>query len=460
MIPIALDDLAQALGVPGSGVDITVRGVSIDTRAVAPGDVFFAIPGDRIDPHTLLHEAENAGAVALVVENAGVEASVPTILVNDSLEALGRFAHWYWSDRLTCRTIGITGSSGKTTTKDLVAQVLASHGTTVSPQGSFNTEVGVPVTILAAEPNTRFLVLEMAMRGIGHIAYLARIAAPDIAVVTNVGHAHVGLLGGIDQVAIAKGELVEGMNPDGVAILNADDPRVVAMRARTRARVVTFGLSPEADIRGDRVRTTPTTLQFDIIDRRIDASASVEIGFVGEHNVSNALAAIAVGIECGMTLHAAAEAMNGAQPRSSMRMQLVRGARGVIFVNDAYNANPESMKSALTSVAHMDGRRWAVLGEMRELGEFADALHAEVGRHVAMSGIDRLVCIGEGTRPMHRAASDLGVESLWLPSTDDAIPVLRAELEPGDAVLVKASRSVGLERIVAALEHDEGGAAG
>lgn len=459
MIPISLGDLARAVGVTAPVPDVRVRGVSIDTRTVVAGDVLFAIPGERVDPHSLLTEAEAAGAAALVVERAGTETSVPVIVVDDSLEALGRLAHWYWSERLTCQTIGITGSSGKTTTKDLVAQVLEPYGPTVWPQGSFNTEVGVPLTILAAEPGTRFLVLEMAMRGTGHIAYLTRIASPDVAIVTNVGHAHVGLLGGIDQVAVAKGELIEGMNPDGVAILNADDPRVMAMRSRTHARVVTFGLSADADVRADHVLATTGTLQFDVIDQRVMAHTSVEIGFVGRHNVLNALAAIAVGIECGMTPQAAAEALNGARPRSSMRMERVPGARGVTFINDAYNANPESMKSALTSVGDMEGRRWAVLGEMRELGEFADALHADVGRHAAEAGIDHLVCIGEGTRPMHQAAVAQGAESLWLPNTDDAIEVLRAGLEPGDVVLVKASRSVGLERIVTALSRDEGGAA-
>ncbi|MBM3669320.1 MAG: UDP-N-acetylmuramoyl-tripeptide--D-alanyl-D-alanine ligase [Actinobacteria bacterium] len=460
MIPIPLAELEQAMGAPVSGVDIAVRGISVDTRTVVPGDAFFAIPGARVDPHQLLADAESAGAAALVVERTASEVSVPTIVVENSLEALGHFAHWYWRNRLTCRTIGITGSSGKTTTKDLIAQVLRSYGPTVWPEGSLNTEVGVPLTIVAADQHTRFLVLEMAMRGLGHISYLTRIAAPDVAVVTNVGHAHVGLLGGIDQVAIAKGELVEGMNPDGVAILNADDSRVIAMHTWTRARMVTFGLSSSADIRGERVRSTARSLQFDVIDQRTGERTAVGIEYIGEHNVSNSLAAIAVGIECGMTLMSAAEALNGAQPRSAMRMELVPGAQGVTLINDAYNANPESMKSALTAVVQMNGRSWAVLGEMRELGEFSEALHADVGRHAAESGLDHLVCIGEGTRPMHEAASDRGVESLWLPSTEEAIPVLRARLTPGDVVLVKASRSVGLDRIVTALAQDEGGAAG
>jgi UDP-N-acetylmuramoyl-tripeptide--D-alanyl-D-alanine ligase len=459
MIPILLSDVARAVGASVPSDDVPVRGVSIDTRTLETGDVFFAIPGERVDPHTLLAQAEASGAVAVVVERADTGTSVPAILVDDSLKALGLFAHWYWTEQLTCRAIGITGSSGKTTTKDMVAQILESHGPTVWPRGSLNTEVGVPLTILEAETGTRFLVLEMAMRGLGHIAYLTRLASPDIAVVTNVGHAHVGLLGGIEQVAIAKGELIEGMNPGGTAILNADDARVMAMRSKTDARVVSFGLSEVADIRGDRVLATPTTLQFDVSDQRSGATASVDIEFVGEHNVSNALAAIAIGIECGMTLQACAEALNGAHPRSSMRMQLVPGVRGVTFVNDAYNANPESVKSALTSVRNMAGRRWAVLGEMRELGKFADILHADVGRHASEADIDRLVCIGEGTHPMHQAALAQGVESLWLPNVDDAIAVLRAGLEPGDVVLVKASRSVGLERIVTALANDEGGAA-
>lgn len=459
MMEVSLADIARALG--AESLDGTrVTGVSVDTRTLVPGDIFFAVPGARVDPHDVVDQAVTAGASALVVQRPVPAASIPTITVENTMEALGKLAHWYWSERLSCTTIAITGSSGKTTTKDMIAQILSSAAPTVSPQGSFNTEIGVPLTILAADDHTRFLVLEMGMRGLGHISYLTGIATPDIAVVTNVGHAHVGVLGGIDQIALAKGELVEGVNRMGVALLNADDPRVRGMGSRTEARIVTYGRSPEADITAHGVVIGPSGVTFEVTQRRTGLTTSLPIDYVGEHNVSNALAAIAVGLECGLTLEAAATALAHARPRSAMRMEVHTGKQGITIINDAYNANPESMKAAIDSLAAWQGRRWAILGEMRELGDRSQDLHADVGRYVAAQGIERLVCIGEGTRPLHVSATERGVDSLWLPDADDALQTLRTNLRSGDIALVKASRSVGLDRIVTELLMDQGGEAG
>lgn len=457
MMTVSLVDLARSMDAVAPADAVEVSGVSVDTRTLAPGDVFFAIPGARVDPHDLVGQAVEAGACAVVVQRPDVESTVPVIAVADTQESLGRFAHWYWQGILSCTTVAITGSSGKTTTKDMIARILSSAAPTAWSQGSFNTEIGVPLTILLADDATRYLVLEMGMRGRGHISYLTGIATPDIAVVTNVGHAHVGMLGGIEQIALAKGELVEGVNPRGVAVLNADDPRVHAMASRTEARIVTYGRSPESDIAADGVAIGPSGLVFDVHDRRTGGSVSLAIDYVGEHNVSNALAAITVGLECGLSLESASTALEHATPRSAMRMEVHEGKHGITIINDAYNANPESMKAAIDSLAAWDGRRWAVLGEMRELGDLSEELHADVGAYAAERGINRLVCIGEGTRPLHAAANERGAESLWLPDADAALHALRADLRRGDIVLVKASRSVGLERVVDALLADQGG---
>lgn len=458
MTPLTLADVAVALHAQvGRGEECTLRGVSIDTRTVRPGDLFFAIPGARIDPHDLIHEAVAAGAAAVVVQRDLGALAVPNLRVDDSQVALADLARWYWQTRLNCITIGITGSSGKTTTKDMIAQILESAGPTVAPQGSFNTEVGVPLTVLAAEPETRFLVLEMGMRGHGHIEYLTRIATPDVAVVTNVGHAHVGMLGSIDEIARAKSELITGLSPRGVAILNADDARVLAMQELTSAQVISFGRSDRADIRAERIRVQGTSTRFRVVDKRDGSEAAVSLAFPGEHNVANALAAVAAARACGIDLTAAAGALGTARLRSAMRMEVLSTDSGIVVINDAYNANPESTRAAVDALVSMSGRTWAVLGEMRELGEESPMLHAEIGRYVAERGVSRLICVGEGTRPTHEEASRRGMDSLWLPEADDAVEVLRAELSAGDVVLVKASRSIGLESVVHSLVSAEGG---
>lgn len=459
MMPITLGQVCEALDTAQPSDDsLMVQGVSVDTRTLRRGDIFFAIPGERVDPHELISDARTAGAVAAVVERAIPSDSLPHILVPNAQVALGQLAHWYWRERLSCTTIGITGSSGKTTTKDMIAQVLETYGATVSPQGSFNTEVGVPLTILAADDSTRFLVLEMGMRGIGHIAYLTRIATPDIAVVTNVGHAHVGMLGSVDQIAVAKGELIEGLSPEGIAVLNADDPRVVGMSTRTTARALTFGRSIDADVQASDIEVSDTEVLFHVVDHRDGSAANARLRYVGEHNVSNAVAALCVGLSCGMTLDGAVAALSHAQPRSAMRMDVIRTKSGCVVINDAYNANPESMSAALHSLGSMPGRRWAILGEMRELGDASAGLHAGIGQEAAQLGIAHIVCVGSGTRPMHEAALDAGGVSLWLPDVDDVIQVVSAEIRPGDVVLVKASRSIGLERVAQALVESQGGA--
>jgi UDP-N-acetylmuramoyl-tripeptide--D-alanyl-D-alanine ligase len=440
----ALNESARVL----EGANAT--GFFVDSRAVSSGQVFVAIPGERVDGHSYAASAVRDGAIAALVSDE-VE-GIPCIVVQDTVEALGRIAQWYRREVLQATVVGVTGSSGKTTTKDLIAEVLegCGEGVVVAARGSFNTEVGVPLTILEADEETRFLVLEMGMRGLRHIAYLAHIAQPDIGVVLNVGSAHVGMMNSPDDIAVAKGELLEALTEQGYAIVNADDPQVSAMTNRTSAHVVRFGADESADVTASNIRLDSLGKpSFDLTIAGDDAQR-VSLQLHGEHFVESALAAASVGYVCGMDSALIAQRLSGAVSRSPWRMEVTSTDDGVTVISDVYNANPESMRAALKALRSMagGGRTWAVLGEMRELGDSSLDQHDAIGRLAVRLDISRLVCIGQATKVMHLAASNegsWGEESTWVPDTDAAIELLDVQVQPGDVVLVKASRSVGLE---------------
>ncbi|HEX5566872.1 MAG TPA: UDP-N-acetylmuramoyl-tripeptide--D-alanyl-D-alanine ligase [Streptomyces sp.] len=469
MIPLTLAEIADVVsgrthGIPDAGRTVTGP-VVIDSREVRPGALFAAFRGTRVDGHDFAGAAVAAGAAA-VLATRPVEG--PAIVVDDVEAALGALAR-HVVRRLGTTVVGLTGSAGKTSTKDLLAQLLTRLGPTVWPPGSLNNEIGLPLTALRAEPGTRHLVLEMGARGVGHIRYLAGLTPPRVGVVLNVGSAHIGEFGGREQIARAKGELVEALPPaeeGGIAVLNADDPLVRAMRSRTRARTVLFGESADADIRAENVRLTrkgqPTfTLHTPT------GCGDVTMRLYGEHHVSNALAAAAVAHELGMSTDEIAEALSAADTLSRWRMEVTERADGVTVVNDAYNANPESMRAALRALAAIAGggavgegrRTWAVLGEMAELGEDSLTEHDAVGRLAVRLNVSKLVAVGG------RAAAWLdmgaknegswGEESVHVSDAQAAIDLLRKELRPGDVVLVKASRSVGLEKVALALVEGE-----
>jgi UDP-N-acetylmuramoyl-tripeptide--D-alanyl-D-alanine ligase len=332
----------------------------------------------------------------------------------------------------------------------------------VAPPGSFNNELGHPYTVLRADADTRYLVLEKGARGLGHVQWLTDVAPPRIGVVLNVGTAHVGEFGGLDVTAKAKGELVEALPADGLAVLNADDPRVRAMRERTVARVVLVGLADDADVRAESVDLDPTgRANFTLVTP--GGSAKVQLGVHGEHQVGNALSAAAVALELGMPLEDVAAALGDFRPASRHRMEVTERADGVTVIDDAYNANPDSMRAALKALKAMSaGRRsWAVLGQMNELGDQSRAEHDAIGRLVVRLDVDRLVVVGEVAAPIHAGAvleGSWGEESVHVPDTDTATRLLREQLRPGDVVLVKASRSAQLERITEALLGGEAGA--
>ncbi|MFG5719808.1 UDP-N-acetylmuramoyl-tripeptide--D-alanyl-D-alanine ligase [Streptomyces murinus] len=456
MIALSLAEIAAVVGgqthdIPDPSVQVTGPVVR-DSREVVPGSLFAAFVGERVDGHDFAPQVVEAGAVAVL---ASRPVGVPAIVVEDVQNALGALARHVVA-RLGATLVALTGSAGKTSTKDLIAQVLSGKAPTVFTPGSFNNEIGLPLTALTATEETRFLVLEMGARGIGHIRYLTGLTPPRIGVVLNVGTAHIGEFGGREQIAQAKGEIIEGLPEDGAAVLNADDPLVRAMAPRTKAKVILFGESAEADVRAENVRLTDTGQPAFRLHTPSGAS-DVTMRLYGEHHVSNALAAAAVAHELGMSAEEIATALSGAGSLSRWRMEVTERPDGVTIVNDAYNANPESMRAALRALAAMgQGRRtWAVLGKMAELGDEALAEHDAVGRLAVRLNVSKLVAVGgiEASWLQLGAYNEgsWGEESVHVSDAQAAIDLLRSELRPGDVVLVKASRSVGLEGVAAAL---------
>ena len=461
MIEMTLADVADVLDAHlagGADPDAIVLGpVVTDSRQVRAGSLFVALPGERVDGHDFAADAVASGATAVLASH---DLDVPCVVVGDVAVALGRLARVV-VDRLDVTVVAVTGSSGKTTTKDMLASVLSRLGPVVAPEGSFNNEVGLPVTALRCDESTAVLVSEMGARGTGHIAYLCTITPPDISVVLNVGSAHLGEFGSRQAIGKAKSEIVAALPPDGLAVLNADDPIVAGMAEVTQAPVLLVGESPAARVRARDVRLDAAgRASFTLVDG--DASAAVTMRLVGEHQVANALSVAGVARALGMDVVTVAEALSAVEPASRWRMEVTERADGVTIINDAYNANPESVRAALKALVGIAGprRSWAVLGEMRELGDDALHEHDAIGRLAVRLDVDRLVAIGEGARAIHLGAAhegSWGRESLWVPDRDAALELLRAELEPGDVVLVKGSRAVGLERVAAALVGDATG---
>ncbi|MFJ3716108.1 UDP-N-acetylmuramoyl-tripeptide--D-alanyl-D-alanine ligase [Streptomyces sp. NPDC090057] len=456
MIALSLAEIAEVVGgqthdIPDPSVQVTGPVVR-DSREVVPGSLFVAFVGERADGHDYARAVVEAGAVAVL---ASRPVGVPAIVVEDVQSALGALAR-HVVRSLGATLVALTGSAGKTSTKDLIAQVLRRKAPTVFTPGSLNNEIGLPLTALSATDETRFLVLEMGARGIGHIRYLAGLTPPRIGLVLNVGSAHIGEFGGREQIAQAKGELVEALPEDGAAVLNADDPLVRAMASRTKAKVVLFGESAEADVRAENVRLTDSGQPAFRLHTPSGAS-DVTMRLYGEHHVSNALAAAAVAHELGMSAQEIATALSEAGSLSRWRMEVTERPDGVTIVNDAYNANPESMRAALRALAAMGrGRRtWAVLGKMAELGDEALAEHDAVGRLAVRLNVSKLVAVGglEASWLQLGAYNEgsWGEESVHVSDAQAAVDLLRSELRPGDVVLVKASRSVGLEGVAQAL---------
>jgi len=452
MMRLTLTDLAEVVGGvlldPADGRR-AVDHVTIDSRTVRANSLFVALPGAHSDGHDHIAAAAAAGAggyLCRVGYHAGPRGGVA---VDDPADALRGLGAWVRAT-VDPTVVAVTGSSGKTTTKDLIAAAVGAERRVVANPGSYNNELGVPLTCCLLEPGAQVLVAELGARGLGHISQMAQIVRPDIGVVTNIGVAHLEMFGDVDTIAQAKSELVAALPTDGVAVLNADDARVAAMAGLAACRILTFGTGPDADLRAVDVRldsaARPTFRVGDV---------QVRLPLPGAHNVGNALAAMAAADACGVDLAAAALALSDASV-SPWRMELSTTAGGVTVLNDAYNANPASMAAALETLAAMTapGRRFGVLGQMAELGADAGAAHREIGRRAAALGLDGLVVVGELAAAVAEGARQAGLPAeavAVVADADEAIVTVVGWLTAGDAVLVKASRSVGLERVAAAL---------
>ena len=457
MIAVTVDEIATMLGAELSGPGDTtavVTALTSDSRAVAAGALFVALPGEHVDGQDYVAEATAAGAAASLTRHP-VRGAL-CLVVLDPLVALGRVSR-YLVDRASAKglqVVGITGSVGKTSTKDLLAQVLERVGPTVAAAGNFNNELGVPLTVGRVDEQTRFLVAEMGARGIGHIAYLCDIAPPRVGVVLNVGQAHVGEFGGQAAIAQAKGELVAALPADGWAVLNIDDPLVWSMRRRTRGNVLPWStIQPLDDGVWASGLVGNTFGRYSFALRYGQSETDVQLQLTGRHQVANAVAAAAAAVALGVELHAVAAALTAAGPRSRWRMELHDRSDGVTVINDSYNANPDSMRAALTTLAELGraGRHtWAVLGDMLELGETAAEEHAAIGRFAAQSGVEHLVAIGEFAVQITSAAVAAGLPSMRAVSVTDkaeAAALVCRDVEQGDVVLVKASRGLALDTV-------------
>jgi UDP-N-acetylmuramoyl-tripeptide--D-alanyl-D-alanine ligase len=445
MIGLTLAEVAEATG--GRLLDAdpgaVVTGLGLDSRTAGPGELFVGLAGERADGADFAPAAVAAGAVAALVR--GGPDGLPRIEVADPLAALTAVGGAVRA-RATARVVGVTGSSGKTITKDLTAAALATSLRTLASAKSFNNEIGLPLTLARLEPGTEALVVEMGARGIGHVAELCRTARPDVGVVTNVGTAHFEMFGSQANIALAKGELVEALPADGTAVLNADDPLVMGMAARTSARVLTYGIEQAADLTADAMVAGPDAcFSFTLVTP--DGKAPVRLPAPGEHLVADALAAAgaahALGVEVGKVAAGLAAA-----PLSPMRMQRLTRADGVVVLNDAYNANPASMAAGLKALAAgrpPGGRILAVLGGMAELGPITGAEHERIGRLTAELRVDRLVTVGELGGLIAAAARAAGTSAEVVDDVGEVLAAL-GPLGPGDVVLVKASRAAGLDR--------------
>ncbi|MGX6604867.1 UDP-N-acetylmuramoyl-tripeptide--D-alanyl-D-alanine ligase [Micromonosporaceae bacterium Da 78-11] len=444
MIPMTLAEITTLTGGRLVNTDATVTvtaGVEYDSRKIGPGGLFVAFAGEQADGHDYAGKAIASGAAAVLSTR---DTGEPGVVVTDPLDALAKLAHAVLARLDDLVVVGLTGSSGKTTTKDYLGQLLSRLGPTIAPPGSLNNELGFPYTVLRATAETRYLVLEMGARGVGHIRYLTDIARPDVGVVLNIGAAHLGEFGSVEGTALAKGELIEALPAEGLAVLNADDPLVAGMAPRTAARLLLVGEAADAGVRATDVTLDGSgragyTLHAD------GRSGAVRLAVAGRHQVANTLAAAAVALSLGLPFDDVVSALGEIGIVSTRRMDVFHRPDGVTVIDDSYNANPSSTAAALHALAAMTGtgRGIAVLGYMAELGEHERTGHEQVGRLAAELGVDRLIAVAENARPVLDGAG--GVEgwpgeAIFAADQAAAVEIVQADLRADDVVLVKGSR--------------------
>ena len=465
MIEIKLRELALVLDgtLLGDGDASVTSTVETDSRLIVTGSIFFAKPGEKADGHDFVSDAIKNGAIAAVVERE-LPDQINQIVVKDSVQALGALAAWLVTELRSTgkiRVVGITGSNGKTTTKNMLREILSKVGPTTAPIESFNNHVGAPISILRADAKTQFLIVEMGANGPGSIEYLARIAKPDVGVILKVGLAHVGEFGGIEKTAAIKGELAEAMQPSGKLVLNCDDSLVRQMKEISKAPVVWFGTDSESNYRAEDVTLTKLGTSFTMCwpDGKKE---TISLQIVGDFHIMNALAAAAASELLGASKEQIRDGLQSMELAERWRMQRMVRSDGLTIINDAYNASPDSMKAALQTLAQLGklgSRTVAVLGHMAELGDLSVSEHDAIGRLVVRLNISQLVVVGDEAKLIHMAASQEGSwdgESRFFSTIDEALAYLRGILSQGDTVLVKSSKSANLrflgDRLMEAVE--------
>ena len=446
----------------GGEAENRFKSICIDSRQAGPGDLFVAIKGETHDGHNFTHEVVNKGVNGVIVERNKlaetpwqdwVKKGVSCMTVDDTIEALGNMAA-YHRNRLNAGVIGITGSNGKTTTRQMTAMVVSQQYCTLSTRKNFNNNIGLPLTLFELSQDHRWAVVELGMNAPGEISYLAEICRPDIGVITNVAAAHLEGLGSIEGVMHAKGELLEKIDTQGTAVLNADDPMVRRLARKAKRDVLLFGLADEADIRAEKIIATEKGSQFELIlpDERV----VVNLMIPGSFMVLNALSAAAVGHRIGLP---PADIKNGLETFVPVqgRLNIISTSSGIQLIDDTYNANPGSMAAALATLKTLRKRKRAffVVGDMRELGQQSKDLHIQLGNHAARSGVTALFVTGDFTEYVVQGAREAGLESenIFAGSKEELLDRLIQVVKPGDWVLVKGSRAMAMEDIVAGLRN-------
>lgn len=447
-----LADFSRACGGNLKGADAPYTSVSSDTRTLAKGALFVALRGPSFNGNEFVGAALSAGGVGALVDTEQA-VGLPQIVVGDTQAALGRAGHT-WREQFSIPVVGVAGSNGKTTAKEMTASILGQMGNCLATRGNLNNHIGVPLTLLRIEAANRFAVVEMGANRAGEVAHLVRIARPTVGVITNAGAEHLEGFGSIEGVARAEGEMVAGLAPSATAVINADDEFANLWRQLTAARVVTFGVQANADFKADEVRTTigpdGFLTRFKLVCPLGSAAVALHMG--GRHNVANALAAAAAATAAGAGLEqivAGLEAMRAV----AGRLQFKKTAGGAWIIDDSYNANPSSMRAGIEVLAQLEGTKWLVIGDMAELGEFAPAAHTEIGELARAHGIGRLYATGALAK---RAVDTFGAGAEWFADTQtlsSALTQALAAAGPAVRMLVKGSRVNRLERVVDALVH-------
>ncbi|MGR9107457.1 MAG: UDP-N-acetylmuramoyl-tripeptide--D-alanyl-D-alanine ligase [Gammaproteobacteria bacterium] len=448
---MSLSEAAQIVGGRIEGADLAFSSVSIDTRAMRRGDLFVAIKGLNFDAHDFLDDARQQGAVAAVVSRE-IDCGMPYIRVDDTRTALGKLAR-EWRKRCGIPVVGVTGSNGKTTVKEMLAAIFAVNGEVLYTRGNLNNDIGVPLTLLGLHEKHSRAVIEMGANHPGEIAYTAELALPDVAVITNAGSAHLEGFGSPEGVARAKGELVQGLSDTGTAVLNADDPFFEFWKslAGTR-RVISFGLDAKAEVRADGLTMNWTAAGFSNRFRLLHGNSEtpIDLRLAGRHNISNALAAAGAALALGIGPAVIRQGLEQVKPVHG-RMQAVAGLKGCLLIDDTYNANPSSFRAAMDVLAQIPGELWVILGAFAELGDSSAALHREVGYYAKNQGAIRFLATGNEAA---EAVAAFGEGGIFFTNQNELIEASKKMLNRDVIALVKGSRSQRMERVIEALRSD------